>query len=524
MNIKSLFASISSAINSFQKWRHLLGEYRYLKNLFKNVETKHFFKKTIVFNTVKCVRDHIDREFFIGKLLALNGAKVYMLLDNGLLKHWEKGPKKNYSYYFRNYKNPFYLFFFRYLMRKALKTYTDKNLQIIYYSDILRNVDQKNWKNLKKFAISSTIRFFQTSELDYNDSRVKDYYELSLKNALLSRNIGEYVLKKIQPNYFVTSHGIYSTWGPAFEFLKENNINCIVCARFHTHTLEAQNFYFTTSKTQTLSRCDFWQKYKDTPVTKYMINKVEKLINQRINHSTEDTISYYSERIGLYQINKDDHYKHHIAIFPSLIWDGNIKDRHIAFTGILDWITSTIDFLKERKDIRIYLKFHPAEVTIFQNSAKIEDLIKDYLEQNRIENLVLIPTRTNIDPYKFIKSGVDFGICYDGIIALEMAHLKIPVLLGGGGGRFCVEGGNFQAKSREEYFNYLDKIDEIIEDYKINYNKYYENIVRYAYWYFFANVLTLPTLSKKNRRKIDLYQVKKKDLILDKKYFEIFSN
>lgn len=524
MKIKRPFASISSFIKSFHKWRDSLREYSYLKSLFTNVERRHSIKNTIVFNTVKCVRDHIDREFFLGKLLALYGAKVFMLLDNGLLKHWELGKKKNHSYYFRNYKNLIYLIFFRNLMRKALKTYTDKNLQIIYYSDILKNVDQKNWKNLKKFARSSTVRYFQTSELDYNDARVKDYYNLSLKNSLLSRNIGEYVLKKIQPNYFVTSHGIYSTWGPAFEFVKKKGVNSLILARNHNHSMDPQDTYFTDTLGQILSQSKFWKLFKDTQVTEEMRKKSKEWINQRITHKLKDTVVYYEKNLSHFKVDKNDGYKFHIAIFPSLIWDGDIQERHIAFDGILDWLISTIDFFKNNKEVRIFLKFHPAEVTSFKGSAKIQDLIHNYLDINEINNLVLIPTEKKIDPYEFLLSGIDLGICYDGVLAIEMPFLRIPALLGGVGGRFSVDGGNFTIKTREDYFNYLKHFKEVIQDFHDNYEKYINNVTRYTYWYIFENVVKLATMPKIYRGKLNLLLLTKKDLVLSKKILDIFTS
>ena len=51
--------------------------------------------------------DFINRDFFLGKLLALKGAKVILLLDDGMLKHWESGLNINYSYHFRKRTNGF---------------------------------------------------------------------------------------------------------------------------------------------------------------------------------------------------------------------------------------------------------------------------------------------------------------------------------------------------------------------------------------------------------------------------------
>ena len=126
------------------------------------------------------------------------------------------------------------------------------------------------------------------------------------------------------------------------------------------------------------------------------------------------------------------------------------------------------------------------------------------------------------DIHEFLKSGIDFGICYDGMIALEMPYLKIPVLLGGVNGRFGVKEGNFIIQNRADYFNNLKDFDKLIEDFNANYEKYYENIVKYTYWYIFEHSIKMPFLSKKEHKKVSLLQVKKEDLKLNEKILHVF--
>ncbi|GAG79995.1 unnamed protein product, partial [marine sediment metagenome] len=260
-------------LNSFNKFRYFKKGYVHADKLFKNSSREQLINKTIVFNTVRRVREFIDREFFLGKLLALSGARVIMLLNDGVIENRKINPKKTH--------NNIYLFFYRSLIKKALKIYRDPNLQIIYYSDMIdrKNVNSKNWQELKKFSLSSTIRYFQSSKLNFSDKKVEKRYKQYLKDAILSRNIGEYILYRIIPDFFVTSHGIYSSWGPAYEFLKKKGVNCLVYATSHSHTNDTQDIYFATSKVQTLSRCKFWQEYKNEAVTKHMEEKVNELFN-----------------------------------------------------------------------------------------------------------------------------------------------------------------------------------------------------------------------------------------------------
>ncbi|MHA1438599.1 MAG: hypothetical protein ACTSPD_13585 [Promethearchaeota archaeon] len=530
----SIFGQVFNIIN---EWKYNKKEYNHLNQLLKFTKKTNLLNKTIIFNTIRNFKSIIDREFFLGKILALSGAKVIMLLDDGILKHWDtyqidtipnlqKIKKFNLNpYKILNTKNPkYYILHFlkRNIINKALKTYKDENLRIIYYSSFLSKKENNDSHGLEKFAISSTMRFFKTSKLDYNDIYIKYIYELSLENAVLSRAVGEFIKNEIQPDFFITSHGIYSTWGPAYEYLKQEGIKSLVYAGKLSHSMDIHDIYFTDSKVQTLTRSTFWKNYKNTPVTKAMEDKVKELFETRMRYSTKDTNIYYKGKLNIFKVDKNDGYKYHIAIFPSLIWDGNIQDRHIAFKGVIDWLISTIDYFKNRKNVKIFLKFHPAEVTMFRNVVIIQDLIKEYLESNKIDNLTLIQAKQKIDTYEFLKSGINLGICYDGFLALELPLMKIPVILGGVDGRFSIEGGNFTVKNQKDYFNYLENFEKLIEEFHENYEKYYKNIIRYAYWYLFENPIKLPTLTSKDLYKTDLLQLKKEDLILDEKLKNLF--
>ncbi|MEE9379264.1 MAG: hypothetical protein V3V33_14670 [Candidatus Lokiarchaeia archaeon] len=525
----------------YNDWKTNQREYNHLKRLLKSAKREQLLDKKIVINTVRCVKSQIDREFFMGKLLAMNGAKVYMLLDDGVLKHTESYQVDNlpnirkiyrfkfnpYPHFYINSRHYMQTFINKINLKKALTTYIDKNLKIIYYSKILKEnkVNIENWQELKDYAKSSTIRFFKTSELDYNDKYIKFYYNLSLKNSILSKNIGEYVLNKIKPNYFITAHGIYSTWAPAYHFVRKNGMETIVYSSVHGHSLNPREIYTSSnSRTYFLSSSKFWKQFKDKPVTEEMKAKIEDYFRKRQQYATSDTKVLYQGKMSSLIVNKNDGFKYHLALFPNVIWDGNICDRHKIFRDYKDWILSTINFVKEKKDIKLYIKSHPSEITVLKNSPRIVDIIKNNINLEDVDNVELIPPEKLINTYEFLKSGIDLGLVYDGFLAVEMPFIKIPTIMCVKGGMFAVEGGNITFTKKSEYFDYLDNIDQLLEKFHRNYQEYYDNIVRYAYWYIFEIAIKLPTLSKINYIGTDLLQLRKEDLTIDKKLLNLFED
>ena len=215
--IKELF--YSEILNPIKNWRHNSKEYAYLKDLLDKVNLKQVLNKTIVVNTNFTSKSQIDTEIFFGYLLSLYGAKVKVLIDDGVMEHWDhmvydgipnlkKIEKYNLNpYYYKYRKRKNFLFALTYMstVKKAFKTYQNENIEYFYYSDILKKekFNYENLPELKRYAISSTIRFFKTSLIDYKDKVVDYYYRLSLKNALIARTLAEYVLKYIKPDMLV---------------------------------------------------------------------------------------------------------------------------------------------------------------------------------------------------------------------------------------------------------------------------------------------------------------------------------
>ena len=77
---------LNQYIKYYIDWKNNQREYNHLRNLIKSVPNKQIIDKKIVFNIVRTVKSQIDRELFLALILSLNGAKCYVLLDDGILK------------------------------------------------------------------------------------------------------------------------------------------------------------------------------------------------------------------------------------------------------------------------------------------------------------------------------------------------------------------------------------------------------------------------------------------------------
>ena len=535
--------AVEFVLKRFRRWIFNITKYKPLREQFKSIKREQIIDKTIVLNLAKRYRAEIESQLFLIKMLALKGAKIKVLLDDGVLYHWDsyqfdllsninKMKRLSFNPYRFDMQRLFHpkLLFYslsnynaRFLLKRAYKTFKDKNIEFILYSDIFneKKINIKGWKDLKKHAESSTMRFFKNSELDFNNEYIYHYYKLSYKNALLCKNIGEYVLNTIKPDVFINPHGIYSTHGPAFELLKENGIHCLAVGGFLVHGDDLNKYFMSDTCIQLLSRSKYWKEFRDTPVDEKMERIMRKYFKDRIKGEVKDTKKYYGGEKNLFQVDKNDGYKYHIAMFPNVIWDGNLKERHNIFNGIIDWIIETVDHIKNNNDIKLYIKAHPAELILSNNSPRVIELVKKRVDLDKYNNIEIITPEKKIDTYKFLKSGIDVGLCYDGFLAMEMPYLRIPAIMCVKGGFTSIKGGNFIPNNKEEYFNYLNNIESLITEFNENYyEKYLKNTIRYLYWYLFENPFKILNIDNEKLISQGVKQIKKEKIVFDKKIFK----
>ena len=81
---------------------------------------------------------------------------------------------------------------------------------------------------MEKCARASTRRYTETGGIDFSDESHKKFYELSLRNANISYQMGKIIKKNINPDVFITNDSLYSMRCPCFEYLRKTGTRCLV--------------------------------------------------------------------------------------------------------------------------------------------------------------------------------------------------------------------------------------------------------------------------------------------------------
>jgi len=462
-------------------------QYLHLRREFKKTKKSSKLKdEFVVFNSIKSDELVFGVEFLILLMISRKGAKCAGIIDDGVFSHHDFIQKCNNFNYINPQKKQIYIW--RRKLLSLLHRCISKNIEIVYVSQ-LKDVtwcpaDQYIVDNLcVKHAVSSTKRYFQVAFYDKTDKDQKTYYDLSYINSQLSIKIACFVLNCGATKY-LTSHGIYSCWGPAYDYLAYKQFQNVYI--YGTNTYKSGEVFISKEKLQLQSKCNFLRSNILIELEKNQILDAEAYLDSRVNKKTKDNRVYYNFDLRSIKIDKS---KRNIFLFPNVIWDGDIPEKDTLFSGLVDWITETIKFAAKHKDINLYIRFHPAETSWYKNSAKLQDTIIPLTSDIVADNIFFILSGDNIDLYDVIPE-IDLLVLYDGILSVESAYLKKPFMLASTG-RFSVDRFGAIPQNKMEYFDAL-----------INYNPsaidleyVYQLGLKLTYIYHFLISVPIPSIS-----------------------------
>jgi|694.fasta_scaffold70976_3 hypothetical protein len=451
--------------------------------------------KVIYINTIRSLPNHFITEVNLALIFLKSGFKVEIILDDGVFEHVE------YTVYSGKPRLFYVLIFILGKIRRRLdfflwnkfighisKNFIIKGVSTIHYDKMNYDYSQKS----SDFVKSSMIRFFN-NEI-WENSHISFWYEnITQYNVQISKGIGSYVQDKLKDcDIFVTSHGIYSLWGPAFNQIRNSkqkivygpNIYCVSKLQLFNNT---QQFSFIEDSLTNFLLLDLgFEEQK----------KVEEFLNTRFELKGKDTRAYFNDVLNNddFKLPKREQLPGKVFVaFPNVIWDGNIAERDTLFKSIRDWIILLIEHFKKFNKNTLIIRFHPAETTWLDGSVKFESTLVEYLNDiNLYENIKIISSGNRLKSYDLLNKYADYTLVYDGFIALESPFWEVPVLFAASG-RFNVSNFGLQFKSINEYFDFISNPKEILnlEDQRIL-------AIKIIYYYIFYNSYYFPVLANEN--------------------------
>lgn len=277
-----------------------------------------------------------------------------------------------------------------------------------------------------------------------------------LTTALTNYYQIKYLADTKQYEYVLFSHGIYCTWEPVLQYCQSSNLNYVSYDR--AKTKGACNFNLN----QPSPVWDFsaaWSRLKDQSLTQTELSRVNDYLEDRIlqrndvyayNFSEkEKDISVLKHRLGIAPGAKV------ITLFTNLIWDAANVSRDIAFGSALECITETIRFFKNKEDVHILIRTHPAE-KIIGTQERYGTLIKAHFNNELPINVTIIEPEDSINSFSVIDI-TTIGVTHTSTVGLELAINDKPSILISET-HYRDKGFTYDVNSSREYFDLLENL------------------------------------------------------------------
>ncbi len=363
---------------------------------------------------------------------------------------------------------------------------------------------KKDFRYASKFLNSLKLNFITISEfvknntgLAYNDkynsileaSLLKQYKvgvisddlpKLKEKTKLLKQSIAitDYIgikLAALQPDAVLMSHGIYSTWGPPFEVLNDNNIPTLV----HGRGKKRHSQVFNWNKTgDSWDVSEEWQKVKDKELTKSQLSDINTYLDSRISHKEDVFVYNFGKETTQQETIKNlglSANKPIYTLFTNVLWDAASAQREIAFDNPVAWVIETIAWFNQHPEKQLIVKIHPAEVVIGTNMP-FYDIILDRITPNK--NIRIIKPDEKVNSWSIYDIS-DLGMVHTTTAGMEMPLVNKPCIVVSKT-HYRGKGFTLDVESKAAYFKLLDSFDAD----KIDLVKNKKEALKYAYLLF----------------------------------------
>jgi len=139
-----------------------------------------------------------------------------------------------------------------------------------------------------------------------------------------------------------------------------------------------------------------------------------------------------------------------VLLATNVLGDSLTLGRQIFSDGMSEWITRTVQYFGDRKDVQLVIRIHPGEA--LTHGPSMVDVVKNALPAIP-EHIHLIGPLEKINTYDVV-AVADLGLVYTTTVGMEMAMNGIPVIVAGQT-HYRQRGFTHDPSSWEVYFDQL---------------------------------------------------------------------
>jgi hypothetical protein len=196
----------------------------------------------------------------------------------------------------------------------------------------------------------------------------------------------------------------------------------------------------------------------------------------------EERASEVAREIGI------DFSKPIVGLLTNVIWDAQLHYRANAFANMVDWLVKTVAYFRDRPDLQLLIRVHPAEISgaVPSRQPVVEELRAHF--PTLPQNVFVIPPESPISTYVTMMR-CNAVVIYGTKTGVELTSEGIPVIVCGEAW-IRNKGLTADARSPEEYYRLLDALPGPgrLPQATI------ERARRYAYHFFFRRMIPVESI------------------------------
>lgn len=343
-----------------------------------------------------------------------------------------------------------------------------------------------------------------------DDPHVLSIWPSVIQSAVLYTCAAKRMLDDYQPTRAVVSSGKTISFSYFYDLCRLQNIPVVT---WDESAFDKSTFVFTWNAyaNEYIGQGD-WKKAKQTALT----HEQEQQIDSFYHLARRGTIWYHQLydpdkqsdkpiqeadiRDGLELVNQ-----HWVLLMTNVVWDTGTLGLDEGFTGMLDWLYTTVDFFLENPDCDLVIRAHPAEVNTPEES-RTTVTVGDHLRQKYGElpkHIHLVEGGGSFRSHDLARHA-DLSAVYTTSVGLDLAVEGIRVL-SCSGVHYRNRGFTQDIKTKEEYFSVLSNpegFQKRLSKEEIQYAR------RYAWYFLHDSQVSLKEFDQPTRHslKIDSFK------------------
>ncbi len=306
---------------------------------------------------------------------------------------------------------------------------------------------------------TSLHRFFVRGTLGVaHVAMARKYLVAALINRLASRRI----VASFQPTCLWSSHGIYVTWGVYTGYAQQIGLPHFVYGQVYLRdrtliTKDASYHHFFQQEDPAV-----WNRLRLSPaenevLDRYLQSKTKgvfDLVEHRYQPTEPASLTAIRQRLALRPGRTV------LGLFTNVVWDAAIHSTSAAFDDMQSWVLWTIDWARQRGDIELIVRVHPAEAKHY--FMRTEERLIDEINRRfgaLPDHIHLIPPDDDIVSYDLAEL-LDVGVVYTTSLGYELAARGLPLIVAGDA-RYARKGFSYDAGTKDEYRRWLEQADRL---------------------------------------------------------------